>query len=247
MKNINKLLLGMIFLMAILPMVSAQESFGTFKQNECVNLIQTCSNCTYINITNIAYPNSSIALSNVEMTADGTLFNYSFCNTSIIGTYFVNGIGDLDGINSVWNYVFDITYTGDALTAQQSYIYIGGLIFLVLLILGISILINKLPSNDSVDEEGSILQINQLKHLREVLWIVIWGLGLAIMFIISNLSLAYLSSPMMGNLFFVIWQMMFYVTIIGVPIYIIWIIYKLFRDAEMKRMLERGIDMRGTP
>ena len=140
---------------------------------------------------------------------------------------------------------FEVTSTGKEFTIPQSYIYMGGLIFLVLLIFGIAVIINKLPSTDSRDEEGAILHISQLKHLRSVLWVVIWGLALAIMFIISNLALAYLSSSMMGALFFVLYQIMFYATIIGVPIYFIWIFVKIFRDAEFKRMIERGVDIPG--
>ena len=119
MVTINKLMLGMIFLMAILPMVSATDTLGTFKQNDCVNLIQTCSNCTEVNITNLVYPNSSIALNDVTMTKVGTAYNYTYCGTSIVGTYFVSGTGDLDGLDTVWTYTFEITPNGESLSVQQ--------------------------------------------------------------------------------------------------------------------------------
>jgi hypothetical protein len=110
--NINKIILGMILLIAILPLVNAQDNFGTFKKDSCVTLLQTCSNCSYINITMLLYPNSTIALNDVKMSKVGTVFNYTFCNTNSLGNYFVSGLGDLDGQNSVWNYIFTISATG---------------------------------------------------------------------------------------------------------------------------------------
>ncbi|MBU1669455.1 hypothetical protein KKC13_13700, partial [bacterium] len=41
-----------------------------------------------------------------------TEYNYTFCNTTPIGTYTVNGVGDLSGTDTVWNYNFEITDTG---------------------------------------------------------------------------------------------------------------------------------------
>jgi len=143
--------------------------------------------------------------------------------------------------------LWSITNDGLKLLSEQITLYMVGLTFLVLLIFGTVFIISKLPSKDSMDEEGTILHISQLKHLREVLWIIVWGLGLAIMFILSSLSLAYLSNTMMGDLFFAIYQIMFWATIVGVPIYIIWIIAKAFKSNEMKKMIERGVDMKGTP
>jgi len=114
MKNINYLLFGIIFLMVILPMVSAQdvgENFGTFKQNSCVNLIQTCGNCTYVNAS-VFYPNSTTALSDISMTKSGTVYNYSFCSTSVVGTYNVVGSGNPDAVVTVWDYTFNVTPSG---------------------------------------------------------------------------------------------------------------------------------------
>lgn len=92
---------------------AAMSSLGTFKQYDCVDLLQICDNCTYNNITSVVYPNSSIALNEVKMTKIGTQFNYSdFCLTTETGIYKVNGFGDLDGKETVWVYDFTITPSG---------------------------------------------------------------------------------------------------------------------------------------
>ena len=109
----NKIFLAMLFAIMLVGVASAAEqSLGTFKQGDCVNLVQICSNCTFNNITSLLYPNSSSTLKDVIMTKSGTEYNYTFCSASIIGTYVVNGLGDLDGEDTVWSYTFDITPSG---------------------------------------------------------------------------------------------------------------------------------------
>jgi hypothetical protein len=134
MKNINKLLLGMIFLAMLLPIVSASiNSLGTFKSGECINLIQTCSDCSYNNITSILYPNSSQALGQVEMTKIGTEYNYTFCDTNTLGKYLVNGVGDTIIGLPTWNYEFEVTPTGSTNNLViPIFLFIIGFILLII-------------------------------------------------------------------------------------------------------------------
>lgn len=112
MINKNFLLL-IIVMMSIISLTTAQQTtLGTFKQNDCVNLIQSCDNCTYTNITQVNYPNSTIAISNKVMTKSGFNYNYSFCSTKPTGDYIVYGVSDLDGKHTVWAYNFMITPSG---------------------------------------------------------------------------------------------------------------------------------------
>lgn len=102
-----------IFLaLILLPMAMAAEDYeydvlGTFKQYTCIQLIQTCPNCTFVNISSVTYPDSTQALGLVAMQKAGTFYNYTFCNTSYTGTYRVSGYGD---INNVDNYYETFTY-----------------------------------------------------------------------------------------------------------------------------------------
>lgn len=110
----NRLLIAITFSILILPLMFAEvETLGTFKVNDCVNLIQTCGNCTYSNISNVLDPDSSTVLSQSVMTKSGNLYNKTFCSTSKVGTYIVNGYSDVDGQVTIWAYDFDITPTGD--------------------------------------------------------------------------------------------------------------------------------------
>jgi len=100
-----------IFIFWCINLVNA-STLGAYKQNECVKLIQTCGNCSYVNISSVNYPNSTQILGQVKMTKIGTLYNYTFCNTTTIGAYIVNGFGDDDGIITPFNYDFKINAIG---------------------------------------------------------------------------------------------------------------------------------------
>ena len=111
----NYLLLIILALtLAILPLASATDVLGVYKQYECLTLSQVCSNCSMVNITSVVYPDTTSALSQVAMQKTGTYYNYTFCKTTKLGEYTVTGFGDLDGTNEVFLYTFSITPAGGA-------------------------------------------------------------------------------------------------------------------------------------
>jgi len=123
MRNLVKLI---IVMMLIVPLVStAQESLGTFENGECIQLKQSCSNCSYINFTKVSYPNGSIALEEVESQKDGTSYNYTFCNTTENGIYLVEGIGDDGGTDTIFLYNLEVTPTGLDFTTKESITHFG--------------------------------------------------------------------------------------------------------------------------
>jgi len=125
MKTKYVLLIALLFLLA-LPMASAQ--IGTFKQNTCITLPQV-ANASYCNITAIYNPEGVASSIPINMTKSGTSFNATFCNTSLIGNYIVNGDCDTE----VWAYDFQITPSGSGSSANYSFVIIV-LSFVILLI-----------------------------------------------------------------------------------------------------------------
>lgn len=92
----TKIIIIMVMLV-VLPLISG-ENFGTYREGDCVNLVMTCDNCTYVNISRIISPiNSTVLLSDVAMTKDDTVYNYTFCNANTSGQYNVYSFGDDDG------------------------------------------------------------------------------------------------------------------------------------------------------
>lgn len=108
-----KKIMILILLCLIIPIVNAEvQHLGTVKQGDCITLPQTCSNCTYVNISAITYPNKTTINNEWKMTKSGIMFNYSYCNTNILGQYIVDGHGDIDGIDTAFGYDFEVTGNG---------------------------------------------------------------------------------------------------------------------------------------
>jgi hypothetical protein len=153
----------------LLIMVSGLDSLGTFQKDTTVRITQLCTNATYINLTSVSYPNSTTALTNVEMSSTGNgEFYYDFSQTSLLGRYDVRGISDgCEGsfatyfiISSTGNFqgslfyiilltVLALFFLGTTLFVDEEFfVYISGILFLIG---GIFIMINGLDvmNNDS--------------------------------------------------------------------------------------------------
>ena len=138
--RINNFLILLIISILFLNIVSATTTLGVYKQGECVELKQTCASCTYVTFTRVSYPNSTVAARNLVTDVDSSLFNYTFCNTTALGEYIVEGIGDVDGTDTIFVYDFEITSNGDNYTTSDSITNVALIIFFFLLILGVYIL-----------------------------------------------------------------------------------------------------------
>ena len=241
MKN-NFLIL--LLLVMVIGFVSA-ESIGTYKANTTITLYQGCDTSSYSNISAIYYPNGTVAQGLTAMTGSNNYYTYNYTKTSERGVYTVNGYCDESGVYTGWSYTFEITYSGLPITTQGTSISIIAVIFLILLGVGLVYISNtKIPEGDGRDEEGKIISISYLKHIRWLLWGGVWGIMLAVLFILSNLSLAYLPSAMVGNLLFSMYKVLFRLTIPMFIIAVIWVIVRFFQDKEFQSMIERGVDLK---
>lgn len=86
-----------LFFIAELLFISSAfslESYGTFKQNSEIRITQVCSDATYVTITSISYPNSSIAISNINMSYSDGEYYYIFNKTNELGRYDLRFISD---------------------------------------------------------------------------------------------------------------------------------------------------------
>ena len=230
-----------LFIFALSFVSAYQEELGIGKQDDCIQLIQTCTTCPFVTMDSIILPNKTVVDINTNMTKTGNTFNYTFCRTDVVGDYIYNTYyGNFTAPVS-----FGITYTGDEITVQTGVFYSIALLVLAFIFFIVLGLIDKLPSSDTRDDRGAILQIVQLKHLRKVLWAFEWLLILAIVFISANMGLAYLPNLMVGKFLFMIFKIMGVFSIIGVPVWFILILVNVFRDKEMKQLIDRGVDIGG--
>ena len=159
----KKILLTLVLGIFLLSFASAEiQTLGTFKQDNSISLIQICASCTFNNITSVNNPNSFQIVGEQVMTKVGSVYNFTLSsgNTSVLGEYIVNGIGDLDGTNTIWTYNFFITADGKPFQAFPNEFAAIGLAFLLI----ISGLFNN--------------RLNLLKHMGSIILMVMGVLTL---------------------------------------------------------------------
>jgi len=131
----NKLLFVFIFSMLLLSIgIISASGLETVKQNDCIDLYQSCPSCTYVNVTAIKYPlNSTLEMINLVMEKTGSEYNYTFCNTSILGEYFYTVVGDKNGVEATQTIPFTVTASGGTLVEGSVGILIMAIIFMFLI------------------------------------------------------------------------------------------------------------------
>jgi len=225
----------------LISLASAEGDIGTVKQNDCIDLYQFCPSCSYVNLTAIKYPNTTIFTSNLEMTKEGNNFNYNFCLTSELGEHFYTVCGDKNGVETCEQISFEVTYSGKIMSSSNAILYVPIYLLLGFLFFITIYGINKLPGSNSNDEEGKILKISYLKYLRTTLYFVLWMFIVAIFYISSNVAFAYLPDTLIANFFLMLLKICYGLTL---PIIVVWFIYifaQVIDDKKIKSLWERGM------
>ena len=236
-----KYLILMLAILLVLPLMSAETtSLGKFSKDSCIDLIQTCNNCSYVNISSVTYPNSTQALGSAEMTKDGTIYNKSFCKTSILGTYIVNGYGDLDSEITTWSYDFEVAPDYDLTTASSSF-YIGIIVVLCFLFIITLAGIKLLPTQDTRDTDGYLISISSLKYFKYPLGALAWGILVIISFVIFNFAEGYMGDGLLVSIFHMFFTLLMISAMIGIPVIFWFMVSKFMQDQVIKRMIERNI------
>ena len=120
-----------VTLLCVIPLVSS--SLGTFKQNELIQ-IRVLANCSTINMTEVTIGNITYIINKQMTNLGGQTFNYTFANTSNLGTYTYSWYNPcIDCSQGDCGNSFEITATGYKVTSEQTTImfFIVGVIFLV--------------------------------------------------------------------------------------------------------------------
>lgn len=163
----NKLIISLMLVMVCLSFISAeQDSLGTYTKGQDIELLQICGTCSYNNITSIVYPNSSHQTIDAAMTKRGMEYTHTLTDTNQIGTYSVNGFGDLDGTAEAWAYDLEVTGSGR-----------GGVdvIWILVIVMVLSI---GLIAYGFIQEEHPPITIGAILLLVTALYIWINGFGI---------------------------------------------------------------------
>jgi len=235
----GKLNLLLMTLLISLSFVSGSlDSLGTGFPNETFRVRQVCNDATFINLSSITFPNSSIAVQNINMTLAGSgEFFYLFTNTSTIGRYDFTGISD--GCDKTFATFFNIQRTGTELETSES---------LILIFLSISIFIFFcislfftliLPYSNRINTQGEPPQIVKLKYVKLGLILISYVLFVWFLNVLIGLSDSFVSL----RLFFGFVSFLFTIlNNLALPlgiIILVWMGIEIVRDSNVTRELKK--------
>lgn len=204
-------------------------SLPTVKQNTCVNLIQTCSNCTgIVNLTTIYYPqsNGTVLYLGAQMTQHGNNYNYTFCDTQYIGTYIYSTEGSPSNILTTGNICFSVTPTGYDLSLQESIFF---LILLFVFMFLLVFLIGKVYISSTLTLKSAYFSLAYIVGLLPVSYLI---------YVIASSYLLML--PFLSNVLYYF----FFIILVLSPIIIFvcsgFMVYDQMNQATKQRLVSRG-------
>ena len=234
-----------ILFVSMINLASAeQQSLGVFKQGEIVIIQQTCSNCTYVNFTSLTFPNSTQKIIEIAMTKSKTKYNASFSDTQLLGNYIVTTCGDVDAVLTCVDYDFDVTVTGKDFTTGQGILYIVFAVTSILLFVLVLYGALKIPFKNTKNEESEIININDLKYVKILCWVLSYLILMSIFGLLRGTSASYISEIGVHRLFN--WLYFFMLAFVY-PLIVSSLIFALIffiQDKKWKKDLERGIPLR---
>lgn len=204
MKVPFKFIVGIFIFVLLTSLVGAGSLEQPIKKDSTFDLVQICSNCIFVELTSVTYPNGTQTEFSINMTKNGEDYKYSFGNTSQLGKYEYTTCGDL--LSSVTDtrvltcevISFEVTYTGEKVSLSNLIIPIT-LLFLAGICLILAFSFNKehwlLKTFFNFGATGmGILAINSANIVaNESLNLGIMGtVGLTFMIIIFSLFFIYM-------------------------------------------------------
>lgn len=230
-----------ITLLFILNLVSAVD---IVRKDSCTNIIQTCGNCTFSNVTSILYPNGSIQLSQLVMTKTGTVYNLTFCKTQTTGNYIITGSYNPTGLTSTWTTNFLVNSQGKIYSTTDGLVYLGIIAILIsIFLLGLyGSLAIPYENNRSVD--GNFISINYKKYIKMFAITMTYLSFVAITYFCWNLSIGILEFQELGRWFYVFYRISFIVMIGFIPVMFVMTLINIFKDNNLREKIQRGLTIK---
>lgn len=248
---------GVLFLLLLIIVTTqansqAQQTLGGidgFAPGTAVELTQTCSNCTFVNITHVMLASEQDETINQEMTKDGTFYNYSLNSslTTSVGEYVVHWVADPDGVTTSGNYNFYIRRNGTLLTTAESILYIFLALFNLLVAIWLLYHGITLPYSDEKTKDGTLTRWIPAKYLKLLsIWIgygaLMWFLAIITSIINNFVSLESIRT-LMTNLDVVMYVIAYPLTVVILSILLIQVymdmFVPLFKKFFMKKTKKR--------
>ncbi len=239
----NKKILTIIsfaFLFLFMLNLTSASSLGVFQENKTINLFQSCSSCSFVNLTDIILPNGNIINYNLNMTKNYSSYTYSFSNTSQLGSYKYNVCGDKGGTLTCETIDFIITPNGKIFTTQKSISYIGFLIVLLFVFILTMIGGIKVEWKHKRNDKEEIISINDFRYIKVFLYSMAY---IELMFLFGLSYKLFNEAGFSGftnffNLFYQIFlRLMYPIIVLTVVLFVI----IFFSNLKLKKKKELGI------
>ena len=216
------------------------------KAGDTIELTQACSNCSYMNLTSVKYPNKTYAFrGDSPMDSVSGEYNYSWADTDTLGIYEWCFEGDPDGSTNVPACLkFEVSNQGFSVNEGQGTIYVFLMIgvfvlFLLTLYFGIGI-----GGKNERDYSGKVVGVNYKKYLKFALLVVSYLILMFFFAIGKGMSYAFLASTEIYGFFNVGFTILL-VSLLPLLIFAVTMtIINTIMDKKVQNALIRGIPVR---
>jgi hypothetical protein len=224
-KQMKKTMFLLFFLLFITSYVSAEvQTLPPVERGQCIELTQTCSNCTYVNFTSMVYPNKTQSIVGIGMTTFNNInYNATFCDTNSLGDYIVTTCGDIDGGFECVDFDFPVTPSGaDPIGSGQGTILLA--VMFIILALAIIFLLMGF-SSEAIFVKIAMVVLGFVMILILILYTLL----------VLNESIA--QSPSLVGGFETFYTVMTYIGIVGFLAFLVIIVMIMVRAWKIKRGL----------
>lgn len=202
-----------------------------------------CESTYSCNLTVIS-PNSSVLINDQIATQQTNFFNFSLPETDTLGLHTYNVFcQNTSNAGASTELFYLVNLTGEELSVSKTILYIFILIvslcFFLLCLFGAI----KIPWNNKLDDEGFILEMNDLKYVKLFLWFMTYFFLLFITWLTASIS-KFLELGMASR-FFDIFQS--FLLIILLPVWLIVMatgLFKAFSEKNLNDMIGRNLRVR---
>lgn len=158
----KKLFILLLFGIFFINLASINADLGTWAQNECVP-IRILSNASDVNLSTITISSDLLVINEPMTNLVGQTFNYTFCNTTTLGTYVYDWqpCDNLECVNS-----FTITKSGTILGISESILYIVLILINLLVFIFFLYWTIAFPYSNKTNEKGEITAVTKTKYLK---------------------------------------------------------------------------------
>jgi hypothetical protein len=243
--------------LALLPLASSISfSDGSapeyiFKQGTQPQLLFTCEDVDdapcpsnfACNIT-VAYPNNSLLIDNQLATHNSDHYNITLPNTDTLGLH-AYGVYCSNNTNfgTASELYYLINVTGEELNVSKTILYIFVLVISLVLFLLCLYGSIKIPWNNKTDDQGYIVEMNDLKYVKLFLWFITYFFLLFISWLTSSVA-KFLELGMAAK-FFDIFQS--FLLILFFPVFLIVFatgLFKAFSERNFNKLIGRNLKIR---